>query len=43
MNTIIETFRMKVIEPIRTTARAERERLVAATDYNLFRSIPMTW
>ena len=36
MKTIIEPFRMKVIEPIRMTTRAEREQLIAATDYNLF-------
>jgi tryptophanase len=36
MKTIIEPFRMKVIEPIRMTTRAERERLIAASDYNLF-------
>ena len=36
MKTIIEPFRMKVIEPIRMTTRAEREKLIAATDYNLF-------
>ncbi|HEV7432560.1 MAG TPA: tryptophanase [Steroidobacteraceae bacterium] len=36
MKTIIEPFRMKVIEPIRMTTRAEREQLIAAIDYNLF-------
>jgi tyrosine phenol-lyase len=36
LKTIIEPFRMKVIEPIRMTSRAEREMLIAATDYNLF-------
>ena len=36
MKTIIEPFRMKVIEPIRMTTRGERERLIAAADYNLF-------
>ena len=36
LKTIIEPFRMKVIEPIRMTTRAEREQLIAATDYNLF-------
>lgn len=36
VKTIIEPFRMKVIEPIRMTTRAERERLLAQCDYNLF-------
>jgi tyrosine phenol-lyase len=36
MRTIIEPFRMKVIEPIRMTTREERERLVADVHYNLF-------
>ncbi|MGE0582621.1 MAG: tryptophanase [Steroidobacteraceae bacterium] len=36
MKTIIEPFRMKVVEPIRMTTRADRERLIAATHYNLF-------
>ena len=36
MKTIIEPFRIKVIEPIRMTTRAERERLLAQCDYNLF-------
>ena len=36
MKTIIEPFRMKVIEPIRMTTRAERESLLAGCHYNLF-------
>ena len=36
MKTIIEPFRMKVIEPIRMTTREEREQLLARCDYNLF-------
>jgi tryptophanase len=36
MKTIIEPFRMKVIEPIRMTTPAERERLLAQCDFNLF-------
>jgi tryptophanase len=36
MKTIIEPFRIKSVEPIRMTTRAERERLIAAADYNLF-------
>jgi tryptophanase len=36
MKTIIEPFRIKVVEPIRMTTREERERLIAAADYNLF-------
>jgi len=34
--TIIEPFRIKVIEPIRFTSRAEREELLAAAGWNLF-------
>jgi tryptophanase len=34
--TIIEPFRIKSVEPIRWTTRAQRERLLAAADYNLF-------
>ena len=37
MKTIIEPFRIKVVEPIRFTERAERERLIAAAGYNPFR------
>jgi len=36
MRTIIEPFRIKVVEPIRMTTREERERLLAAAAYNLF-------
>jgi len=34
--TIIEPFRIKSVEPIRWTTRAERERLLRAAFYNLF-------
>jgi tryptophanase len=34
--TIIEPFRIKSVEPIRWTTRAQREQLLAAADYNLF-------
>lgn len=37
MATIIEPFRIKVVEPIRMTTRAEREAAARAADYNLFR------
>ncbi len=37
MATIIEPFRIKVVEPIRMTTRTEREEKVRAADYNLFR------
>jgi tryptophanase len=33
---IIEPFRIKAVEPIRMTTRAEREALIQAADYNLF-------
>ena len=36
IRTIIEPFRIKSVEPIRWTTRAERERLLAAAFYNLF-------
>ena len=36
MKTIIEPFRIKSVEPIRMTTRAEREQIVAAAHYNLF-------
>jgi tryptophanase len=34
--TIIEPFRIKSVEPIRSTTRAEREQLLAKAYYNLF-------
>jgi tyrosine phenol-lyase len=34
--TIIEPFRIKTVEPIHWTTRAERERLLRAANYNLF-------
>ena len=37
MKTIIEPFRIKVVEPIRMTTREERERVLRAADFNLFR------
>jgi len=36
MDTIIEPFRIKSVEPIRLTSRAERERLIQDAHYNLF-------
>jgi len=35
-HTIIEPFRIKSVEPIRWTTRAEREQLLRAASYNLF-------
>ena len=35
--TIIEPFRIKAVDPIRFTTRAERETALAAADWNLFR------
>jgi len=37
MQTIIEPFRIKSVEPIRMTGREERERLIREADYNVFR------
>jgi tyrosine phenol-lyase len=37
VKTIIEPFRIKSVEPIRQTTRAERERLIAAAHFNLFK------
>ena len=36
MDTIIEPFRIKSVEPIRLTTRPERARLLAEARYNLF-------
>jgi tryptophanase len=36
MKTIIEPFRIKSVEPIRMTSRAEREICIKAANYNLF-------
>lgn len=36
MRTIIEPFRIKVVEPLRMTTREERRRLIRAAHYNLF-------
>jgi tyrosine phenol-lyase len=37
MKTIIEPFRIKSVEPIRMTTPAEREEILRAADFNLFR------
>lgn len=37
MKTIIEPFRIKVVEPIRMTTREERERRLRESDFNLFK------
>ena len=37
MATIIEPFRIKVVEPIRMTTREERQRILAEAHHNLFR------
>src|SRR5262245_41575708 len=36
MKTVIEPFRIKSVEPLRQTTRAERERLISKAGYNLF-------
>ena len=36
MRTIIEPFRIKMIEPIRMTSRDEREKLIEAASFNVF-------
>jgi tryptophanase len=37
VRTIIEPFRIKVVEPIRMTTREQRERAIREADWNLFR------
>jgi tryptophanase len=36
MKTIIEPFRIKVVEPLRMTTREEREQIIRAAHYNVF-------
>ena len=36
MKTIIEPFRIKMVEPIKLTTREQREKLIAAANYNTF-------
>jgi tryptophanase len=36
IRTIIEPFRIKSVEPIRGTSRAERQKLLEEAEYNLF-------
>lgn len=37
MRTIIEPFKIKSVEPIKMTTRAEREHYIKEADYNLFK------
>jgi tyrosine phenol-lyase len=37
MKTIIEPFRVKVVEPLRMTSREERQEILREADYNLFK------
>jgi tyrosine phenol-lyase len=37
MKTIIEPFRVKVVEPLRMTSREERQEILRRADYNLFK------